>query len=126
KYQRGVRHQHLGVQVLAVTLEPFVFLHLEHHYNVPTRAAARAGVPHPAKRHVLTRGYSGRYLDGNLAIPTDPALAPALTARARDPCSLPGTGRARRNAHELAEEGTLGATLLTAAAARATPLRRAT
>src|SRR5690606_18253151 len=61
KYQRGVRHQHLGVQVLAVTLEPFVFLHLEHHYNVPTRAAAWAGVPHPAKRHVLTRGYSSRY-----------------------------------------------------------------
>ena len=105
--QLRVRDQRLTEQILAVTLEPFIVVHLEYHEHVATRPAARSDVAHPAERHVLASGHTGRHRDLERAIGAHPPLATTLLARVGHHHPLAGARGAWRDRDELAEERAL-------------------
>ena len=125
---RGAEHQlrvgdeHLGVQILAVALEPLIVGHLEHHVHVAALAVADAGIAHPAQRHVLPRGHAGRYLHLDRLVAAHAPLAATLAARRLDDASLALAGGTGRNGDELPEERTLRATHFALAGAGGTLL----
>src|SRR5262249_4142231 len=105
-----VRHEHLGIEVLAVSLEALVVRDFEHDVHIAPRRAARARVADAAQRHVL----SSRDARGNrhrqLALTAHPAFAFTLLAWRCDDLSFAATVRTRSDRHELSEERPLHAT----------------
>src|SRR6185437_9827659 len=101
-----------------------VVLDFEHHEHVAARTALRTDAALLAERHVLARrdprgnGHAERPLGAHAA------FALAALARCVDDRALPRAGGARGNAHELPEEGALGAAHFARAVARRAALGR--
>src|SRR5690606_12508617 len=121
--ERGVRNQRLGVEIFAVPREALIALHVEHYDPDAARAAARSGVTHTAKCHVLAGGHTGRDLHLHFAIPANPPLTAAVVAGSGNSNALSSARGAWRHAHELTEERPLRAPHLAGATAGLTTLR---
>src|SRR5262245_332434 len=123
KHELRVRDEHLGVEILTVTLEPRIVGDLEKNVDVTTRTAARPGISDTAQRHVLTCRDAGRNLHRQLFFAAQPSFTTTLLARGRHDLAFAVARRARRNRHELSEEGPLCAAHFAGPVARRAPLR---
>src|ERR1700694_3828547 len=94
-----IRDQHFGVEILAVALESWIFLHLEHHEDVSSRSTPWSDIAHGAHGHVLTRRYAGRNAHRDLLFSSNAPLAPALLARRSNDRPFAGARRAWRDAY---------------------------
>src|SRR4051812_1369789 len=82
--QRREVDRDLAVKVVPVALEELVVLDVDHHVQVPGRAAIGSGFAFARKPQTLAAGNAGGNADGDLAILLDAAAAPARRARIRD------------------------------------------
>ena len=115
KDELRIGQQGLGVQILAIALEPRIIGDLEDHMDVATLAAARARVPDAAKGHVLIRRDAGRNLYYDFLVAAQSSLTSAFLAGRFDDTSLALARRTGRDRDELPEERSLGATDLSRA-----------
>src|SRR5690606_38741500 len=111
-------------QIRALADEARVVLDLQHRDHIAARSAARARVALAAQRDVVAGRDAGRDLDDQLALLALDTFAPARTAHLNDAMAVAPARRARRHAHQLAEDRALDATDLARAAARQAPVRR--
>ena len=113
-----IGHQHFGVEVLAVALEPRIVGDLEQDVYVAARSAARARVADAAQRHVLPGRDSRRDLDAQLMLAAYPSLAAAVLARRLHDPAFAVAGGTRHHRDELSEERALRAPYFALPAAR--------
>src|SRR5689334_19045268 len=80
EHELWIRHQHFGVEILAVPLEARIVGDLEEHMDVTARTAARARIADAAQRHVLACGNASGNLHGHVALTAQTSFAAAFLA----------------------------------------------
>src|SRR6266576_1426098 len=119
--ERGLRERDAEVvdEIVAVALEPRVFLDVEHRDQVAGRTVARAENALAAQREVVVIGDAGGDVDLNRLLALYAPLAATALARIANDRALTAAGRTGRHGEELAEQGLRLVPQLAAAAARA-------